>query len=95
MPDILDQLSGADDSTLMEKLGLNEKLASAKDTLGKLASLPAGKPREQAVKRVEDMLAPNFYPGELDYIYERATEKPKDNGPSDMVSDVADVPDED
>lgn len=76
-PPTIDELVAMDDSSLMEVFGFTQKLKAAKEDLKELATL-GGKAREDAEERVANMLTPNIYPSDFQFIYEDVTRKNKD-----------------
>jgi hypothetical protein len=63
-----------DDTGLAEILGFNRKVAAFREDLQEADKL-TGKAREEVQERVDEMLTPNVYPGDLGYAIERATRK--------------------
>lgn len=67
----VDELAGKTDAELLELLGFASQVDEFKEALGEAKALK-GKARERIEERVNEMLTPHVYPGDLKYAVKSA-----------------------
>lgn len=73
----IDQLAKMDDAALSKALGLDAKLAEAKEGIAQLSALE-GDARKRAEERIEKMFEPHIWADEFKHIAKSAQRSPED-----------------